>query len=212
MNMPKLKGLYVITDEKLTTYDKIVEMVEKALKGGAKIVQLRDKTNSDDFLILHGFLLKELCEKYNAYFIVNDRVDLALKINAHGVHIGKEDADITEVKKKLKNKIIGVSCYGDIERAKIMESLGASYVAFGSFYPSPTKPEAKIVDKSIIQQAKKVLSIPVCVIGGLNVERAKELVCLGADIVAVVSDIWTAPSIEERAKEYKNLFISGSVF
>jgi thiamine-phosphate pyrophosphorylase len=206
--MLKLKGLYVITDEKLTPYDKILEMVEEALKGGAKIVQLRDKTNSDNFLISYGFSLKELCEKYNAYFIVNDRVDLAIKVNAHGVHIGKEDADIAQVKQKLRNKIIGVSCYDDIERAKIMESLGASYVAFGSFYPSYTKPEAKVVDKSIIQEAKKILSIPVCVIGGLNVERAKELVFLGADMVAVVSDIWTAPSIKKRAEEYKNLFIT----
>ncbi|WP_353684803.1 thiamine phosphate synthase [Thermodesulfovibrio sp. 3907-1M] len=205
--MLKLKGLYVITDEKLTPYDKILEMVEEALKGGAKIVQLRDKTNSDNFLMSYGFLLKELCEKYNAYFIVNDRVDLAMKLNAHGVHIGKEDTDISEVKQNLKNKIIGVSCYNELERAKIMESLGASYVAFGSFYPSSTKPEAKVVEKSIIQEAKKVLSIPICVIGGLNVQRAKELIRLGADIVAVVSDIWTAPSIQKRAEEYKNLFI-----
>ncbi|MGB9711347.1 MAG: thiamine phosphate synthase [Thermodesulfovibrio sp.] len=204
--MLKLKGLYVITDEKLTPYEKILEMVEEALNGGACVVQLRDKTNSDNFLLPYGFLLKELCEKYNAYFIVNDRVDLAMKLDAHGVHIGKEDADISEVKEKLKNKIIGVSCYGDIKKAKNMESLGACYVAFGSFYYSPTKPQAEIVDKSIIIEAKKILSIPVCVIGGLNVERAKELVNLGADIVAVVSDIWTAPSIRERAKEYKNLF------
>lgn len=206
--MRKLKGLYVITDEKLTPYNKILKMVEEALKGGAKIVQLRDKTNSDNFLISYGFSLKELCETYNAYFIVNDRVDLAVKLNAHGVHIGKEDADIVQVKQKLRNKIIGVSCYGDIERAKTMESLGASYVAFGSFYSSTTKPEAKVIDKSIIQEAKKILSIPVCVIGGLNVERAKELVFLGADMVAVVSDIWTAPSIQKRAEEYKNLFIT----
>lgn len=204
--MPELKGVYVITDEKLTPYDKILEMVEKALQGGASMVQLRDKTNSDDFLFSYGVLLKELCEKYNAYFIVNDRIDLAKRLDAHGVHIGKEDADITEVRQRLKGKIIGVSCYGDIERAKFMENLGASYVAFGSFYPSPTKPEARIIDKSIIREAKKVLSIPVCVIGGLNVQRAKELVHLGADIVAVISDIWTSSSIEERVKEYKNLF------
>lgn len=204
--MSKLQGLYVITDEKLTPYDRIIDMVEKALKGGARIVQLRDKNNSDDFLFHYGVLLKELCEKYDAYFIVNDRVELAKKVNAHGVHIGKEDTDIKEAMEKLKGKIIGVSCYGDIERAKIMESLGASYVAFGSFYPSPTKPDSKLVDKSIISKAKKILSIPICVIGGLNVERAKELVSLGAQMVAVVSDIWTAKSIEERAKEYKNLF------
>ena len=87
-----------------------------------------------------------------------------------------------------------------------MEALSANYVAFGSFFPSPTKPSAKIVDKRIILEAKKVLRTPVCAIGGITLERAKELIKLGADMIATVSDIWMAENIEERARRYKELF------
>lgn len=201
-----MKGLYVITDEKLTPYGKMFDMVKQALEGGAKFVQLRDKNNSDDFLLEYALKLRDLCHKYNAYFIVNDRVNLALKSEADGVHVGEEDENIEKVIEIMKGKIVGVSCYGSIERAKEMEKLGASYVAFGSFYPSPTKPTSKIVPKEIISQAKKELKIPVCVIGGITVERAKELIDLGADIVAVINDIWTSPDIKQRALEYKRLF------
>ncbi|MCX7760425.1 MAG: thiamine phosphate synthase [Hydrogenothermaceae bacterium] len=201
-----MKGLYVITDEKLTPYGKMFDMVKQALEGGAKFVQLRDKNNSDDFLLEYALKLRDLCHKYNAYFIVNDRVNLALKSEADGVHVGEEDENIEKVIEIMKGKIVGVSCYGSIERAKEMEKLGASYVAFGSFYPSPTKPTSKIVPKEIISQAKKELKIPVCVIGGITVERAKELIDLGADIVAVINDIWTSPDIKQRALEYKKLF------
>jgi len=204
----KLSGLYVITDEKLTPYEnnQIFDKVERALRGGAKVVQLRDKKNSDEFLIPYAQALKELCHKYKAIFVVNDRVELALKVDADGVHLGKEDLFVTSARKVLKDKIIGVSCYGDLKRAKEMEALSADYVAFGSFFPSPTKPEAKVVDKKIVSEAKKLLRIPVCAIGGITLERAKELVELGADMIAVISDIWKAENIEERARGYKKLF------
>ncbi|MCD6489578.1 MAG: thiamine phosphate synthase [Thermodesulfobacterium sp.] len=204
----KLSGLYVITDEKLTPYEnnKILDKVEKALKGGAKIVQLRDKKNPDEFLISYAQTLKKLCHRYNAIFVVNDRVELALKVNADGVHLGKDDLSISSARKILKDKIIGVSCYGDLKRAKEMENLSADYVAFGSFFPSPTKPEAEIVDKKIILEAKKILKIPICAIGGITLERAKELIEFGADMIAVISDIWKAENIAERARGYKKLF------
>jgi thiamine-phosphate pyrophosphorylase len=204
----KLSGLYVITDEKLTPYEdnQILEKVEAALKGGARIVQLRDKNSSDEFLLPYARKLKELCHKYEATFIVNDRVELALKSDADGVHLGEEDPDIKYAREILKNKIIGISCYGDLKKAKEMELFGASYVAFGSFFPSPTKPSAKIVDKKILLEAKKILRIPVCAIGGITLEKAEELIKLCADMIAVISDIWKADNIEERAKKYKELF------
>ncbi len=204
-----LKGLYVITDERLTPYEneEIFKKVEEALKGGAKIIQLRDKTHSDDFLIPYAKELKKLCRMYQAFFIINDRIELAIKVDADGIHLGKDDFSPEKACKMLKNKIIGVSCYDDLEKAKYMESLGVNYVAFGSFYPSPTKPESKVISKEILVQAKKVLKIPVCAIGGINAERAKELVALGADMIAVISDIWNAQDIKKRAEEYSNLFL-----
>ncbi|PMP68685.1 MAG: thiamine phosphate synthase [Thermodesulfobacterium geofontis] len=204
----KLSGLYVITDEKLTPYknNQILEKVRRALKGGARIVQLRDKNNSDEFLIPYAKALKELSHKYGAIFIINDRVELALKVDADGVHLGEEDVFIDDARKILKDKIIGISCYGDLKRAKEMELKGANYVAFGSFFSSPTKPSAKIIDKKILSEAKKILKIPICAIGGITLDKAEELIGLSADMIAVISDIWKAENIEERARKYKELF------
>lgn len=203
-----LRGLYVITDERLTPYEenKIFTMVEKALKGGAKLVQLRDKSKKDEELIEIAKELKRLCHKFLAYFIVNDRVELAFKIEADGVHIGKDDPDLKMVRRFFKDKVVGVSCYGDLERAIKAEQEGASYVAFGSFFPSPTKPDSKLVDKKILTLAKKHLKIPVCAIGGITLAKAKELIEAGADLIAVVSDIWKTKNIEAHARAYANLF------
>ncbi|PMP64584.1 MAG: thiamine phosphate synthase [Caldimicrobium thiodismutans] len=203
-----LAGLYVITDEKLTPYSggKIFEFVEKALKGGARFVQLRDKSNKEEELFNLSLELKKLCHRYGAFFIINDRVSLAKEVEADGVHLGKEDEPLEEAIKKLKGKIIGVSCYGSLERAKWAESLGVSYVAFGSFFPSPTKPESQLVPLDLISKAKRELKIPICAIGGITLERAEELIKLGADILAVISDIWLAEDIEKRAKGYTQLF------
>ncbi len=205
----KLKGLYAITDEKLTPYKNnlILKMVEKALKGGTRILQLRDKTNKDEFIFPYAKLLKELCKSYEAVFIINDRVKLAKEVEADGVHLGKEDLSIEEARKVLgANKIIGISCYGSLERAKLVENKSANYVSFGSFFHSPTKPSAEVVNKNILTEAKKVLKISICAIGGITVERAKELVKLGADLIAVVSDLWLAEDIEKRVCEYQKIF------
>lgn len=204
----RLSGLYVITDERLTPYEggKIFELVEKALRGGARIVQLRDKSKREDELVEPSLKLKKLCHNYKALFIINDRVELAREVDADGVHLGKEDEALEEALKKLKGKIIGVSCYGDLKRAKRAEELGASYVAFGSFFPSPTKPSAEIVPMEILLQAKRELNIPVCAIGGITLERAESLIRLGADLLAVISDLWLSEDIEERARGYSEFF------
>lgn len=203
-----LRGLYVITDEKLTPYEKgkIYELTEKALSGGAKIVQLRDKGTPDEALLPIALGLKTICKDFGALFIVNDRLELAKRANADGLHIGRDDISPEIARKELPNKVIGLSCYGDIERAKWAESLGIDYVAFGSFFPSPTKPESKIVSKDIIRKAKETLKIPICAIGGITLERAEELIALGVDMIAVISDIWLAEDIEERARGYLRLF------
>ncbi|MFN3505305.1 MAG: thiamine phosphate synthase [Caldimicrobium sp.] len=208
-SLNKLKGLYVITDEKLTPYEGgiIFQKVELALKGGAKIVQLRDKTTPMKALIPISVRLKELCIKYNALFIVNDYIDLAREVDADGVHIGKEDASLEIALRELPGKIVGVSCYGNLERALMAERMGASYVALGSFFPSPTKPKASLVPQELLKEAKKKLTIPICAIGGITLDKAKLLLDMGADMLAVISDIWKAPSIEERAKAYAKLFL-----
>lgn len=200
-----MRGLYPITDPKLTPYHGILEFVKDALRGGARVIQLRDKDLTDLEIYPYGLDLRHICHIFGAKLIMNDRLDLAKKIRADGIHVGKDDIDIQEIKSQFNGKV-GVSCYSDIDRAIEMEKAGADYVAFGSFFPSPTKPDAPKADPKILIEAKKALKIPVCAIGGITSENAKELVDNGADMVAVISDLWLAPMIEEKALEYKKLF------
>jgi thiamine-phosphate pyrophosphorylase len=133
--MKHLRGLYVITDPALSTPETLIENVTSALKGGAKIVQFRDKTSVYAIQFQLAQQLKILCESYQAWLIINDDIQLAKDVQAHGVHIGKNDADIQSARLLLgADAIIGVTCYNDLQRAQQMQDLGADYVAFGRFF------------------------------------------------------------------------------
>lgn len=201
----KTKGLYVITDDVLTPKEEMLIQVEKALKGGAKIVQLRDKKSSDEELEKELVSLQKLCRRYKALFVLNDRVELAIKHQCDGLHIGKSDHHrVSEIRKNYWG-YLGISCYGDLQTAKKMQKLGADYVAFGSFFTSSTKPQAEVIDKDIVKEAKKALDIPICAIGGITSSNAKELVENGIDMLAVISDIWKSEDISKKCAEYKEL-------
>lgn len=161
----KLQGLYAITDECLTPDNVVLSKVKEALHAGANIIQYRNKINSDEEVELVCIMLQELCRQYNAVFIIDDRPYLAQKIKADGLHIGKDDIPLAQARAIFPHGIIGVSCYGSVTKAKEAEAEGADYVAFGSFFHSPTKPKSGIVSKSVISKAKESLKIPICVIG-----------------------------------------------
>jgi thiamine-phosphate pyrophosphorylase len=201
-----LNGLYVITEEISKPTNDNLTKIENVLKGGANIIQLRNKHSHDDELLSLSYDIKQLCNNYNALFIIDDRISLAKRVDAHGVHIGKFDAKISQVKEYIPNKIIGVSCYGNVNYAKMMENSGADYVAFGSFFHSPTKPESNIVPIKTIYEAKKVLSVPICVIGGITLENAPLLISQGADMVSIISDIWNSEDLIQKAQSYTQLF------
>ncbi len=201
-----LQGLYVITDAKLMPEEDFFQMAEEALKGGARIVQFRDKRIPDQEMVKKSGKLRQLCERYGALYIVNDHVELAAESGAHGVHVGEDDIDLSSARKIIKGGIIGVSCYNKIEAAEEAVARGADYVAFGSFFPSPTKPEARRAGRELLLRARDVLDVPICAIGGINAANAQEVIDAGADMTAVISDIWTAPDICERASEYVRLF------
>ncbi len=205
-NQNKLHGLYVLTHDELMPQDRYFFMVEEALRGGARLVQLRDKRKPDRAMLEKAQKLRLLCEKYNAIFIVNDHLDIAVESGAHGIHVGEDDADISDVRKIIDSGIVGVSCYNDLERAQRAAFLGADYVAFGSFFPSPVKPDARKADIELLKQAKEVLHVPVCAIGGITANNAARLVDAGADMTAVITDIWRAPDIREQAARYSKLF------
>lgn len=196
--MDKLKGLYLITDNHMTPRNTILHQVEEALKGGAKIIQLRDKKMSNNELENLAYLIKKIVHKYNALFIINDRVLLAKKINADGVHIGNEDGSLSQARMIMKDKIIGVSCYGDINKALKLEQEGANYVAFGSVFASSTKKNAKVIGVDIFKEAKEKIQIPICAIGGINSDNIS-MINEKVDMKAIISDVW-GDNVKEKAK------------
>ncbi len=202
----KLEGLYAITDAALTPEPSLLNKVRKAIGGGASIVQFREKEKTDRELLDTARSLCLLCREMGAVFIVNDRVELAQRVDAHGVHIGKDDCELSTVRRMLPGRIIGVSCYNSLEAALEMEKGGADYVAFGSVFPSPTKPEAVHAPLSLLKAAGKRLRVPVCAIGGITVENAAQVLEAGAAMAAVISGLWTADDIFSQAERFARLF------
>ena len=185
--MSLLKGLYVITDENLTPDDTVHSYVEDALKAGASIVQYRNKTKSDEEVEEVCRTLQALCSQYNVPFIIDDRPYLAAKIQADGIHIGKDDMSLDEARKIFPKGIIGVSCYGSIRKAREAQEEGADYVAFGSFFSSPTKPHSGIISMNVLQKAKEAVDIPICAIGGISQTNIGEVAAKNIDMISVVS-------------------------
>lgn len=198
-----LYGLYAITDSRWCPPDRLdllAELIRAAISGGAAIIQLREKSLSDQDLEPAARLLKEICQQHGRLFIINDRVELAAKIKAHGVHIGKDDIDFHQARKLIRDGIVGVSCYNSLELAKRFQDLGADYVAFGSIFPSPTKPDAVRADLQLLSEARSVLNIPICAIGGITEENIHRVAAAGADMAAVISGLWDCHEITARAR------------
>jgi thiamine-phosphate pyrophosphorylase len=206
--MSKIKrGLYVITDAKLTAGDKLLAKVELALKGGAVMVQYRNKTANFDQRLKEAQSLVELCGKYDVPLIINDDVDLARRVNASGVHLGASDSDIGSARDILgPSAIIGASCYNQMNLAHKAVAEGASYVAFGRFFKSSTKPDAVQADLSLIAKAKQELQVPVVAIGGINLDNVKTLVEYGVDMAAVVGGVFGNEDTINVALSFENAF------
>jgi thiamine-phosphate pyrophosphorylase len=201
-----ISGLYAITPEQPDTA-RLTEQVRAALAGGARVVQYRGK--SGDVALLHeqASELRTLCAAFGVPLIVNDSVRLADLTDADGVHLGRDDASPSEARIVLgTGKIVGVSCYNKLELALEAEANGADYVAFGSFFPSNTKPGAVAAPLELLRQAKARLHIPIVAIGGITPENAPALVEAGAAAVAVISGLFDAPDIQRAAQQYAQLF------
>lgn len=204
-----LHGLYVITDG--TTGDTLFSKVEQALRGGAAIVQYRDKTADTLRREQEARALQTLCRGYNALFIVNDDVELAKTVQADGVHVGRDDAALASARVHLGNSaIIGVSCYNRLEVAVQAAQQGADYIAFGSFFLSPTKPHAPRATLELLREARQQLGVPICAIGGITLDNASALLANGTDMLAVITDIFNAPDIVRQAARFHALFEKAS--
>jgi thiamine-phosphate pyrophosphorylase len=201
-----LRGLYAITPAGFAA-QMLHQRVEAALAGGAALIQYRDKGSDPHLRAEVARSLLSLCRRFNARFIVNDDLALALAIDADGVHLGREDGDLLAARQALpEGKLLGVSCYADFEWARLASSAGADYVAFGAVYPSPTKPLAQPAPLSLFLRCRSELKVPVCAIGGITINNARPLIAAGADLLAVITDLFEAPDIAGRATAYQQLF------
>ena len=192
----KLRGLYAITPDG----DGILQKVTQALEGGIAMLQYRRKKQGS---AKEAKELLTLCRRHGVPFIVNDDLGLALEIGADGVHLGRDDGDLAAARRKLKGKLLGASCYDDAGAARAAVRAGADYVAFGAVFPSPTKPGAVRAPLALFRENP---GVPVCAIGGITLENAPKVIEAGADMVAVISDLFDAADIALRASQFKKLF------
>ncbi|UMZ11339.1 thiamine phosphate synthase [Pseudomonas sp. MPFS] len=204
----KLRGLYAITDSQLMA-GKLLEYVEAALEGGVTLLQYRDKSTDQARRLREAEALLGLCERYKTRLIINDDAELAARIGA-GVHLGQTDGPLTPARSLLgRQAIIGATCHSQLELAEQAAREGASYVAFGRFFNSTTKPGAPAASLELLDQARASLQLPICAIGGITLDNAAPLVSHGADLLAVVHGLFGADSAEQvtrRARAFNALF------
>ncbi len=204
----RLRGLYAITDQRLAAGSgDIAWQVEQALIGGARLIQYRDKGTDRPRRLAEAEALLHCCRRHSVPLIINDDVELAAEIGADGVHLGSEDPALAAARRRLgPNALIGLSCYDNLERALAAQEAGAGYVAFGSFYASPTKPGAVAAELDLLQRAGRRLSVPIVAIGGINADNGAQLVQAGADMLAVISGVFGQPDIAAAAEKITKLF------
>ena len=202
----RVRGLYAVTPDLADTV-RLVTLVSAALQGGARIVQYRNKVAAPELKLEQARALKSACVRHGAMLIVNDDVEIALAVDADGVHLGRDDSFGPDVRKKLgPGKLIGVSCYRSLERARSAVAEGADHVAFGGFFPSQVKPGAGGAPIELLTQAKSELEVPVVAIGGITPENGKALVAAGADALAVITALFTAPDVAAAAAQFNALY------
>jgi thiamine-phosphate pyrophosphorylase len=203
----KLRGLYAITDAHLIPRERFAATVEAAVRGGATMVQLREKEAPRADIVRLGREVLAVTRRYGALLIINDHPSVAQEIGADGVHVGREDPPLAEARALLgPQAIIGASCYGEVERAVDAEQAGADYVAFGTPFPSPTKPKRTDIALDIFRQARQRVHLPVFAIGGITLANAPQVITAGADGIAVVSGVFGAPDVEAAARALAQLF------
>lgn len=196
--------LYAVTDRAWLRGETLYGQVEKALKGGATFMQLREKNLDEEHFLQEAVEIKELCKKYHVPFVINDNVDIAVKMDADGVHVGQSDMEAGDVRAKLgPDKIVGVSAQ-TVEQAVLAEKRGADYLGVGAVFSTGTKLDADDVSYETLKAICEAVSIPVVAIGGITKDNLMELKGSGIDGIAVVSAIFAQANIEEATRELRS--------
>ncbi|MCQ3031066.1 thiamine phosphate synthase [Pseudomonas syringae] len=206
----KLRGLYAVTDSRLLA-GKFLSYVEAALDGGVTLLQYRDKSGDESKRLREATALLRLCEQYKARLIINDDAEVAARLGV-GVHMGQTDGSLTDARALLGHKaIVGATCHGSLAMAEKAKADGATYLAFGRFFNSTTKPDAPAIELDVLAQARARFNMPIAVIGGITLENAPQLVEHGADLLAVVHGLFGAENTQEvtrRARAFNALLSS----
>lgn len=201
-----INGLYAVTPD-LANTALLLKQTQQALTGGARAVQYRNKIADEKLRLTQAAALRELCRHNGAMLIINDHVGLACEIDADGVHVGINDAAVAQARTQLgPGKIIGASCYNNLQHARAAATQGADYVAFGSFFSSSVKPDAVRAPLALLREARQQIGLPVVAIGGITLANAPELIAAGADAIAVITAVFAAADVETAAREFHRLF------
>ncbi|AJE22655.1 thiamine phosphate synthase [Azotobacter chroococcum] len=205
----KLRGLYAITDSQLLAGGKLLPYVEAALEGGARLLQYRDKSDDDARRLREAEALRDLCLRHGAQLIINDDLELATRLGV-GLHLGQQDGSLSAARALLGPRVvIGATCHGQLELAEQAAADGASYLAFGRFFDSSTKPGAPPASPELLEEARARFAQPLVAIGGVTLDNAPELIARGAAMVAVINALFAADSaaeVERRARAFSQLF------
>jgi thiamine-phosphate pyrophosphorylase len=203
-----ISGLYAVTPNTLDT-ELLCHSVEAALRGGASLVQYRNKAADTMLRLRQASALLALCRSFSVPLIINDHLDLCAQIDADGLHLGASDCDLGAARRLLgADRIIGASCYNQLDLALKAEVGGASYVAFGACFGSETKPEAASASLNLFQQAKQKIAIPMVAIGGITLQNAPLAIAAGADAIAVIASLFDAMDITSASQQFTQLFSS----
>lgn len=193
--------LYFVTDESVPM-EQLLFIVEEAVKGGVSIVQLREKHSSGKIFYEKAYRIKQLLQKYNVPLIINDRVDIALAVEADGVHVGQKDLPLAIVRKIVPSSmIVGVSV-STVEQAIEAEKNGANYIGVGAVFPTKTKQDAKVLPDGMLNDIVTNVTIPAVAIGGINIDNLSIIARTGVDGIAIVSGIMKAKNPKEAASTY----------
>ena len=207
--MSTLRGLYAITDSALLAEGRLLPYVEAALQGGARLVQYRDKSGDANRRHDEAAALADLCRQHGALLIINDDLALARQLGV-GLHLGQEDGSLAAARAELGAEgILGGTCHASLELAEAAVQAGVSYLAFGRFFASSTKPDAPPAPLELLDQARSRFALPVCAIGGVTLDNAPHLLAHGVDLIAVVHNLFSAASageVERRARAFARLF------
>ena len=201
------RGLYAITAAADTDPHRLAARAGAAIDGGAAMIQYRAKDRTDDERHTAATLLLDLCRARRVPLIVNDDPPLAAAVGADGVHVGRDDGDARSARRIVGDRcIVGVSCYDRLDLALAAAGEGASYVAFGSFFASPTKPHAVPAPVRLLSDAREKVDLPIVAIGGITAENGAALIDTGADFIAAIDGVFGGDDVERAARGYAALF------